>query len=484
MSQLTESQVDLIAKQVALLLQPEKRPETRTGLTSSEKAPAGSGRYGVFETVDLAVKATRKAFEALNALNLEQRGRIIASIRAKMRTNAEILAKMAFEETGLGRYEDKILKNRLVIEKTQGTEALIPQALSGDHGLTLTEWAPYGVIGSITPSTNPTSTIICNTIGMLAAGNGVVFNVHPMAKEVSILNVELLNEAIIEAGGPPNLVTTVASPTIASANELMQHKGVDLLVVTGGEAVVKAAMSSGKRALCAGPGNPPVVVDETADIEKAAADIVRGAGMDNGIICVLEKEVFVVESVADQLLAAFPRHGAVVLKPHEVNQLEKVIFEKTNGMRKPAVMKKEMIGKDIQYILARIGLQVPADIRIAVAPVSVGHPLIWTEQLMPVLPLARVPNVDQAIDLAKEAEHNFRHTAVIHSKNLDSLSRMARVMGCSIFVKNGSTLAGLGYGGEGYTSFSIASPTGDGMTGPHSFVRPIRCVVVDNFRIV
>lgn len=484
MSDLTDSQVDLIANKVASLLNPTQ-PSGQAGVpTVPDLGQSGSASYGVFGSVDSAVKATRKAFEALNLLTLEQRSDIIKSIRSKMQIHGEKLAKMAHEETGMGRFEDKVLKNQLVTEKTEGTEALTPKALSGDRGLTLTEWAPYGVIGSITPSTNPTSTIICNTIGMLAAGNGVVFNVHPMAKEVSILNVELINEAIIEAGGPPNLVTTVATPTIQSANELMQHKGIDLLVVTGGEAVVKAAMSSGKRALCAGPGNPPVVVDETASIEQAARDIVRGAGMDNGIICVLEKEVFVVESVADQLLAAFPRHGAVVLKPHEVNQLEKVIFEKTNGMRKPGVMCKDMIGKDIQFILSKIGMQVSEDVRIAVAPVSVGHPLIWTEQLLPVLPLAKVPNVNQAIDLAKEAEHNFRHTAVIHSKNLDNLSRMARVMGCSIFVKNGPSLAGLGYGGEGYTSFSIASPTGDGLTGPHSFVRPIRCVLVDNFRIV
>lgn len=482
MSQLTESQVDLIARQVAALLKPQETTRNQ-GPPRIEVKPPASGN-GVFTTVDAAVSAARKAYGALNELTLEQRTTIIDSIRLKMRLHAEILAQKAHEETGMGRVEDKVLKNLLVTDKTQGPEALVPEALSGDRGLTLTEWAPYGVIGSITPSTNPTSTIICNTIGMVAAGNAVVFNVHPMAKAVSILNVELINEAIMEAGGPPNLVTTIAEPTIASANELMMAQGVDLLVVTGGEAVVKAAMSSGKRALCAGPGNPPVVVDETADIEKAAADIIRGAGMDNGIICILEKEVFVVEAVADQLLAAFTRHGAIVLKSHEVNQLEKVIFEKTNGMRKPAVMKKEMIGKNVQFILSKIGLQVADDVRIAIAPVSVGHPLIWTEQLLPVLPVARVPNADQAIDLAKEAEHGYRHTAVIHSKNLDNLSRMARVMGCSIFVKNGPSLAGLGYGGEGYTSFSIASPTGDGLTGPRSFVRPIRCVLVDNFRIV
>jgi len=483
MSQLTENQVDTIAQRVAALLNPVANPPPAPTVQAAPANKTEDG-YGLFPTVDLAVAAARQAYTALNSLTLDQRARIIASIRDTMRTHAEDLAQRAHAETGMGRYADKVLKNQLVIEKTPGTEALIPEALSGDRGLTLTEWAPFGVIGSITPSTNPTSTIICNTIGMVAAGNAVVFNVHPMAQAVSNHNIVLINEAIMTAGGPPNLVCTISTPTIASANQLMTHPDINLLVVTGGEAVVAAAMSSGKRALCAGPGNPPVVVDETANIEQAARDIVIGAGMDNGIICVLEKEIFVVEAVADQLLAAFPRHGAVVLKSPEVNQLEKVIFEKTNGMRKPAVMKKEFIGKDIQLILSKIGMQVPPEARIAIAPVSVGHPLIWTEQLMPVLPLARVLNVDQAIDLAKAAEHGFRHTAVIHSKNLDNLSRMARVMGCSIFVKNGPSLAGLGYGGEGFTSFSIASPTGDGLTGPRTFVRPIRCVLVDNFRIV
>jgi len=417
-------------------------------------------------------------------LSLEVRNRIIRSIRVKMLEHAEDLAKRAFEETGYGRVEDKIVKNRLVTEKTPGTEHLEPKAKSGDKGLMLMELAPYGVIGSITPVTNPTSTIICNSIGMIAAGNSVVFNVHPSAKKVSIYNVELLNQAIVEAGGPKNLVTTIANPTIESAQELMHHPNVDLLVVTGGAGVVKAAMSSGKRAICAGPGNPPVVVDETADIEHAAKSIVQGASLDNNIICVLEKEVFVVDSVAEKLLSAFERHNAVVLKTHEIEKLEKEVFKETNGNRKAGIINPKYIGKNIQDILCIIGKKVADDVRIAIAPVDVGHPLIWTEQMMPILPVARVRNVDQAIDLAFEAEHGYRHTAMMYSKNLDNLSRMAREMNCSIFVKNGPSYAGLGYGGEGYSSFTIASPTGEGLTNPRSFTRERRCVLVDHFRII
>lgn len=484
MSTLTEQQINQIASQVFHRMQNPSVVTPQAGSSPESFTPPETFSAGVFSTIDAAVSAARKAHLALMALTLAQRESIIRNIRERMLEHAEDLAQRAWSETGLGRKEDKVLKNRLVTEKTPGTEILEPRAQTGDRGLMLMEQAPYGVIGSITPVTNPTSTIICNTIGMIAAGNSVVFNVHPSAKQVSIYNVELLNRAITAAGGPPNLVATINQPTIESAKELMSHREVNLLVVTGGSGVVKAAMASGKRAICAGPGNPPVVVDETVDIEQAAKNIVAGASMDNNIICVDEKEVFVVESIAYKLLNAFSRYDAVVLKSHEVERLETVLFKETRGSRKPGVINPEWIGKNVQDILSKIGKQVDDKIRLAIAPVPVGHPLIWTEQMLPVLPVATVPNVDQAIDIAIEAEHGFRHTAVMYSKNLDNLSRMAREIDCSIFVKNGPSTAGLGSGGEGYTSFTIASPTGEGMTNPRSFTRERRCVLVDHFRIV
>jgi len=482
-SQLSQEQIDQIASKVLHQLQV---PTEQNNVVAPKLDVLGTRAFGtgVFADINTATDAAKKAQSELMELSLELRNRVISNIRAIMLEHAEDLAQRAIDETGYGRFEDKVVKNKLVTEKTPGTEVLEPNARSGDRGLTLMELAPYGVIGAITPVTNPTSSIICNSIGMIAAGNSVVFNVHPSAKDVSIYNIELLNQAIVAAGGPLNLVTTIANPTIESATELMHHPNVNLLVVTGGAGVVNAAMNSGKRAICAGPGNPPVVVDETADIEQAAKKIVEGASMDNNIICVLEKEVFVVESVADQLIAAFERHNAVVLKSHEIEQLEKIIFKETRGQRKQGVINPDYIGKNIQDILIKIGKKVEDNVRLAVAPVDVGHPLIWTEQMLPVLPVARVQNVDQAIDIAKEAEHGYRHTAMMYSKNLDNLSRMARVMNCSIFVKNGPSYAGLGHGGEGYTSFTIASPTGEGLTNPRSFTRERRCVLVDHFRII
>ena len=400
-----------------------------------------------------------------------------------MLENAEVLAKAAHDETGYGRYEDKVVKNRLVTERTPGIEELYPGVVTGDHGLTLTEPAPFGTIAAITPTTNPTSTIICNTIGMLAAGNTVVYNVHPYSTNCCMQTIMLINKAIVAAGGPANVVTGVAKPTIESANELMRHPGIRLVVVTGGPDVVRAAMASGKRAICAGPGNPPAVVDETADIDKAAHDIVWGASTDNNIICTDEKETIAVASITDALMASMGRQNAFVLPKQRLPEMEKVIFTEIGGPRKKSKLNKDVIGKNASVILAKMGINVPDSIRLCVVEVDENHTLLWTEQMMPVMPVVRVPNADRAIDLAVEIEGGNRHTAVMHSKNLDNLSRMAKACDCSIFVKNGRSQAGLGLDGEGYCSFTIASPTGEGMTGPRSFSRYRRCTMVDHFRI-
>jgi len=489
MRRLTDSQVDSIARRLAVRLgAPATGPAAAIAGPARVVAPAPTATTrqgeGIFPTVGDCIEAARIAYVSLGEGSLSLRAEIITAIRTAMLAAGDDLALMAHQETGLGRYEHKCIKNRLVTEKTPGTEALRPETTTGDHGLTLMEWAPFGVIGAITPTTNPTSTIICNTIGMVSAGNSVVFNVHPGAVECSMETVRLINRAVTGAGGPPNLITAVAQPTIESATELMHHKGINLLVVTGGPGVVKAAMKSGKRSVSAGPGNPPVVVDETADIAAAGRDIVFGAGFDNNIVCVDEKEVFVVDSVADQLFAAMKDNGAYQVDQSELRKLERVIFSENRGPRTHSVINKDLVGKNAGEILGHIGLNQGPDCKLIVADVPEDHPLVWSEQLMPVLPVVRVPDVDRAIALAKEAEHGFGHSASMYSKDIDALSRMARVINTSIFVKNGPIVAGLGAGGEGHTSFTIASPTGEGLTYPVSFSRRRRCVMVDHFRIV
>lgn len=460
-----------------------ERPAGQSGY-APPPAAGEPGDDGLFPTLDEAVAAAQAAFQQLNRLPLAIRETMVRQMRRAGRENAVLLAEMAHSETGMGRVEDKTLKNILNADKTPGTETLTTEAWSGDGGLTITEYAPYGVIGSLTPSTNPTSTVICNAIAMVSAGNAVVFNAHPSSKNASNRTVQVLNQAIRRAGGPANLLTAVAEPTLESAQALMAHKGIRLLVVTGGAAVVRAAMQSGKRAVCAGPGNPPVVVDETADLEQAARDIVRGGAFDNNIVCTTEKETFAVDAICEDLIQAMTRHGAVRLNRWQFDRLWKAVIVKDRGPRRYADMNKAFIGKNAAVLLQEIGVSAGPEARQIVAEVDAGHPAVWSEQMMPIMPVVRVANADEGIDLAVAAEHGFRHTAVIHSKNLDNLSRMAREMDCSIFVKNGPSLAGLGYGGEGYCSFTIASPTGEGLTGPRSFSRLRRCALVDSFRIV
>lgn len=448
-------------------------------------APAHISGMGVFATIADAVSAAKAAFYSLGSMPLEARGRIIEAMRRAALDNLEQLARLAVDETGLGRYEHKLIKNRLAITKTPGIEILETEAWTGDNGLTLLERAAYGVIGSITPCTNPTETIINNAIGMIAAGNAVVVNAHPTAKKVTLFTIDLLNRAIVEAGGPPNLIATVAVPTIASANELMKHPGIALLVVTGGPAVVGAAMASGKKVIAAGPGNPPVVVDETADLANAARCIVEGASFDNNIVCIVEKEIIAVEAIADKLLAELKKAGAYVLNSQQLRRLEKKIINRVpSGGGDHGEVNKEWVGKDARLILQSIDIDVKDDIRLIVAEASKDDPIVQMELLMPVVGLVRAPNVNTAIDIAVEVEHGFRHTAVMHSKNIDNLSRMARAVNTSIFVKNASSFAGLGAGGEGYTSFTIASPTGEGLTTARHFSRERRCTLKDSFRII
>ena len=481
---LTEKQIETIVDQVVRKLSPElgalppaSSPASRPSPQPARAPAYHRGRRGIFDDLDSATQAARAAFEAWGDTPLATRDRVIEAMRETTRRLAPELAEMAVQETGLGNVKDKIQKNLLCANKTPGTEILRPVAYSGDHGLTLTERAPFGVIGSITPTTNPTETIINNGIGMVAGGNAVVFNVHPSAKKVSGYHLEQLNEAIVAAGGPENLLCALAEPTIESAQALMKHPNVRLLVVTGGPAVERVAMASGKRTIAAGPGNPPAVVDETAHLERAAQDIVNGASLDNNIVCIVEKEVFAVADIADRLKRHMVECGAFEVTGAAIHRLEKLVV--TDGH--PS---KEWVGKDAAKIAGAVGLRVPAGTRLLFAEVDATHPFVQLELLMPVLGFCRLRAVEDCIAAAVQAEHGFGHTATMHSTCLDHLHAMAREINTSIFVKNGPSYAGLGLTGEGYTSFTIASPTGEGLTTAVHFTRERRCTLKDYFRIV
>ena len=452
--------------------------------TAAETAPVAAGGRGIFGDVDSAVAAAQVAHETLASQTLALRNRIVAAMRRCILDNVEGLSREAVDETGMGRAGDKVAKNTLAAEATPGPEILASKSFSGDEGLMLIERAPYGVIGSIIPSTNPTATVINNGIGMVAGGNAVVFNAHPAAKGVSNHSITLMNDAIIDAGGPPNLLCGVAEPTIETAQEMMKHAGIRLLVVTGGPGVVNAAMASGKKVIAAGPGNPPALVDETADIKKAARDIVTGASLDNNLICIDEKVCLVVAGVAEALKDAMKQNGAYEPNLNRIDRLADKVLAEKGSRTAHGLPNKEFVGRDASVLLDAVGVKRDDDVRLVIAEVDLDHPLVWTEQLMPFLPIVKVKDVEEGIYLAKEVERGFGHTATMHSRNIEMLSRMARTINTTIFVKNGPAYAGLGRGGVGYTSFTIAGPTGEGMTTAANFTRERRCTLVDHFRIV
>jgi len=461
----------------------ESNPEFQTAVSAPASRPSDLPA-GVFETVSEAVSAAKKAQVVFQNLGLVKRKDIIRAIRKTAVDNAERYAKMAVQETGMGRWQDKLQKNLICATKSPGVEDLSARAYTGDEGLTLVEYAPFGVVAAVTPSTNAVATIINNSIIILAGGNSVVFSPHPAAKKSVQTAVSDFNRAIIAAGGPENLLTTIAKPTQEATKELLSHPDTNMTLVTGGPAIVRVALTAGKicKVIAAGPGNPPVVVDETAIFPDCAKSIITGCGFDNNVLCIAEKEVFVTRAAKDRFFESMrqdPR--AYELSTAQINELTTKIIESHEKGHEPRI-NRAFIGKNPSVIAKAIGLNLSDDIRVLWAEVPNDHPLIFAEQLMPVLPITVAPDVDTAIEMAHRAEGNNHHSSGMYSTNVGNLTKMGRKMACSIYVKNAPTLYGLGMG-EGYAGMSIGTPTGDGITKPTHFVRPLHCALVGYFRI-
>ncbi|MCP1102209.1 propionaldehyde dehydrogenase [Aequitasia blattaphilus] len=440
-------------------------------------AADASNAKGVFKDMNEAIEAAKVAQKYVAKMSMDQREKIITGIRNKTIESAEILARMAVEETGMGNVGHKILKHQLVAEKTPGTEDIKTTAWSGDRGLTLVEMGPFGVIGAITPTTNPSETIICNTIGMLAGGNTVVFNPHPAAIKTSLYAINMINEASVEAGGPDNIATTVEKPTLDSSGVMMKHKDIPLIAATGGPGVVTAVLSSGKRGIGAGAGNPPALVDETADLKKAAEDIVNGCTFDNNLPCIAEKEVVALDEIADELMHYMvAEQGCYMASAEEQEKLTATVLQ--NGR-----LNRKCVGRDAKTLLGMIGVTVPDNIRCIIFEGEKEHPLIAEELMMPILGIVRASNFEDGVEKAVWLEHGNRHSAHIHSKNVDRITEYARALDTAILVKNGPSYAALGFGGEGYCTFTIASRTGEGLTSAKSFTKRRRCVMTDSLCI-
>jgi aldehyde dehydrogenase len=447
---------------------------------------SGSSSFGVYERMEDAIEASQRSFLKLRESGVSARKRAIAAIRRLCAQQAKAWGDIEFAETKIGRLSAKEEKLRICADLVPGVEMLERMAFSGDFGLTVIDFAPWGVIGAITPSTHSVPTLTGNAINMIAAGNSVVFNTHPSACQVAAVAVRAYNEAIFAETGISDLLATVVKPTLGTFDVLCKHPDVKLLCVTGGPAVVKAAMQSGKRAVCAGPGNPPVVVDETADLDRAARSIIQGASYDNNLLCIGEKEVFVVASVADGLMSAMKRAGAVQLDSAQVAKLTKAAFTFPEGQGAGCghpVVSKELIGRDAAVLARAAGLDVPASTTLLFGETDENHPFVQEEQMMPFIPIVRVKDVDTAIEAAIRAEHGYKHTAIMHSQNIRNLTRMAQAADTTLFIKNGPCMTGLGLGGEGFLSYSIATPTGEGVTTPMTFTRSRRCVMVENLNL-
>ena len=439
-------------------------------------APAEK-QHGVFKDMNDAIEAAKKSQEIVHKMSMDQREKIISCIRKKIKENAEIMARMGVEETKMGNVGDKILKHHLVADKTPGTEAITTTAWSGDRGLTLVEMGPFGVIGAITPCTNPSETVLCNTMGMLAGGNTVVFNPHPAAVKTSLYAVNLVNEASLEQGGPDNIDVSVENPTLDTSSVMMKHKDIHLLVATGGPGVVTAVLSSGKRGIGAGAGNPPALVDETADIRKAARDIVNGCTFDNNLPCIAEKEVVAVSSIMDELMHyMLTENDCYLASKEEQDKLVEVVL--AGGK-----LNRKCVGRDARTLLSMIGVDAPANIRCIIFEGPKEHPLITTELMMPILGIVRARDFEDAVEQAVWLEHGNRHSAHIHSKNVDRITTYAKAIDTAIVVKNGPSYASLGFGSEGYATFTIASRTGEGLTCASTFTKRRRCIMEDSLCI-
>jgi aldehyde dehydrogenase len=445
----------------------------------------GGGEHGVFKCVDLAASAAHDAFLKLKKLGVEGRARAIEIVKGICAANTEAWGRFELDETKIGRLDHKIAKLQ-IMDKVPGVEWLRPYAMSGDGGITLEEYAPYGVIGGILPVTHSVPTLTGNVINMVAAGNAVVFNPHPGGAKSAAMAVREYNKAIHRELGIDNLICTIEEPSLESFDLICRNGQIPLMAITGGPAVVAAAMKSGKRSICAGPGNPVVVIDNTADLARAARCIIEGAAFDNNLLCIGEKVVFVVQSVFNRFMAEMEKAGAGRLDAAQIERLTAAAFtyKEDDGGCSHAAVNREFIGADPKVLAAKAGANIAPGCELLFGETTAEHPYVQEEQMMPMVPIVPVPDFETGVELAKQAEHGYRHSAIIHSTKVGHMTYMGREMDTTIFVKNGACVAGLGLGGEGYLSYSIATTTGEGITTPKTFTRIRRCVLVEDLRII
>lgn len=392
------------------------------------------------------LKEAKAAQEIYATFSQEQIDEIVKEISFEARRHEEELAKMANEETGFGRFEDKILKNRLaavgVYEtiKDQKTVGILKECK--EEGI-MEVGVPMGIIAALIPSTNPTSTTIYKIMIALKAGNAVIISPHPNAKNCIIKTAEYLIKAAERKGAPKGLIGVIKTPTLQATNELMKHKLTSLILATGGEAMVHAAYSSGTPAIGVGPGNGPSYIEKSADIKLAVKRIMDSKTFDNGVICASEQSIVTEEVIKDQVIEEFKKQGAYFLNKDERNKVAKILMRANNTMN------PQIVGKTALYVAATAGITVPTNTRVLISietEVSMFNPFS-REKLCPVLGFYVEKDWEQACMKCIEILKNegIGHTMSLHSNNVHVIREFSLKKPVSrLLVNTPAALGGVG----------------------------------------
>ncbi len=377
------------------------------------------------EARDLAQKA-RKAFEQLEHFSQEKIDRIVAEMAKRAEAEAERLARLAVEDTGLGVVEHKVQKNLFAARNVYNAIKDLKTVgfIREDNVNKVYEIAePMGVIMGIIPTTNPTSTIIYKALISIKARNTIVFSPHPNAVKCSLETARVLEEAGVSAGAPPGCVQCLSIITKEGTNALMHHPDIALILATGGSAMVKAAYSAGKPAIGVGPGNVPAYIESSADIKKAVSDIFASKTFDNGVICASEQAIIVDANIEKEVREEVVRQGGYFLSKDEIRVVEKILFS-PKGL--PA---SDIVGQSAQFIARKAGITVPDNTRLLVAEldgVGPAYPLS-KEKLSPVIAFYVEKDWRSACERCIEMLEfgGMGHTLVIHSNNEDVIREFA-----------------------------------------------------------
>lgn len=386
-----------------------------------------------------------EAKKIMTKFTQQQLDKIVKAICDAAVENAEHLAKLAAEETGFGKAEDKKIKNlfasQMVYDSIKDLKTV--GLVKTDEEKGIREYAcPVGVIGALVPSTNPTSTVIYKSMIAIKSGNPIIFSPHPKALNCILETIKIIYKAAVDAGLPGGGISCISIPTVQATEELMRHKYTNLILATGGPGMVKAAYSSGTPSIGVGAGNGPAFIDKSADIDKAVKRIIDSKTFDNGTICASEQSIVIEKAVEDNVVSALTKYGAYIMSGEESRQLAKILFK--NGKMNAAI-----VGKPANYVAKAAGLNVPENVTVLVArETTVGLNAPYSqEKLTPVLALYVEDNVEKAMNRCVDILRfeGAGHSFMMHCMDAELVDKFAKVIPASrIMINSYGSLGGVG----------------------------------------